>query len=295
MARKPLLTIGTSTYNRAHTLPRLYRSLLAQTSYDFCWLIVDDGSTDETENLVAAFIEENKISIQYIKKERNEGLSRGQNTCALFAKTDLLWVVDSDDWLFPDAVQKIAEIWKAAKDECVGIIAPYVDEAGEMLGSWFPPVSFMTVWEKLFEYKHLFDSAHIDRTSLRRKYLMEVAEGEKYISETVSYFRIDEVGKRAVLQSPVAHHPYLEEGMSKSGFRVLRENPESDRKAKKMRLKYAKGLLFRLRILLTYDVDAVLAKKVSIGINDLEHACEKFAGIVLLPVALVLAKTYFQR
>ena len=108
MNNKPLITIGTSTYNRADTLPKLYQSLFDQTSSDFCWLIVDDGSTDDTESLVATFIEENKIPIQYIKKAKNQGLSRGQNSCALAAETDLLWIVDSDDWLFPDAVQKIA-------------------------------------------------------------------------------------------------------------------------------------------------------------------------------------------
>ncbi len=295
MNNKPLITIGTSTYNRADTLPKLYQSLLDQTSSDFCWLIVDDGSTDDTESLVATFIEENKIPIQYIKKAKNQGLSRGQNSCALAAETDLLWIVDSDDWLFPDAVQKIAETWKATKDECVGIIAPYVNEDGNILGNWFPSVSFMTVWEKLFKYEHLFDSAHIDYTPLRKKYLMEVAEGEKYISETVSYFRLDEVGKRAVIQSPVAYHCYLEGGMSKSGFSVLRENPKSDMTSKKLRLKYAKGLPFKLRILLTYDVAAVLAKKVSFGIKDLEKKGEKFAAVLLLPVAFVLAKTYFQK
>lgn len=295
MDRKPLLTIGTSTYNRAHTLPRLYESLLSQTSKDFCWIIVDDGSSDKTEELVRGYIEEQKIPIRYIKKQHNEGLSRGQNTCALAAETELLWIVDSDDWLFPDAVQKIVDTWHETSEKCVGILAPYANEEGKMLGGWFPSVKSMTVWEKLFKYKHLFDSAHIDYVPFRKKFLMDVADGEKYISETVSYFRIDELGERAVLDSLVAFHPYLEGGMSKSGFSILRDNPKSDMISKKLRLRYAKGILFKTRILLTYVAAAVLADNSIGGINDLDRRSERFAAYLLLPLAFLLAITYFQK
>ena len=69
----PYITVFTPTYNRAYTLRRLYESLRKQTQYDFEWLIVDDGSTDNTESLVQEFIRENSLfNIRYVKKE-NEG------------------------------------------------------------------------------------------------------------------------------------------------------------------------------------------------------------------------------
>lgn len=73
--QKPYITVFTPTYNRAYTLQRLYESLRKQTQYDFEWLIVDDGSTDNTESLVQEFIRENSLfNIRYVKKE-NEGTS----------------------------------------------------------------------------------------------------------------------------------------------------------------------------------------------------------------------------
>ena len=89
MSSAPTLCIFTPTYNRAYILGVLYETLLAQTNGDFMWLIVDDGSTDDTESLVRSWIEENRIRIDYMKKD-NGGKPRAINTgvercpCPLF-------------------------------------------------------------------------------------------------------------------------------------------------------------------------------------------------------------------
>ena len=105
------LTVFTPTYNRAHTLERTYRSLCSQTCRDFEWLVVDDGSTDGTDSLVAGFIAENIIPVRYIYKE-NGGLYTGYNTAYANITSELCCCVDSDDFMPDDAVETIIATWR---------------------------------------------------------------------------------------------------------------------------------------------------------------------------------------
>ena len=89
----PTLCVFTPTYNRAYILPALYESLLAQTSTDFQWMIVDDGSTDDTESLVQGWIAEGRLSIDYVKQE-NGGKPRATNTGVARCRSELFFVVD---------------------------------------------------------------------------------------------------------------------------------------------------------------------------------------------------------
>lgn len=98
------LTVFTPTYNRAHTLGRTYESLLRQTDQDFEWLVIDDGSTDNTRRLVQGWIAEDKIPIRYIHKE-NGGLYTGYNTAYANIETELCVCIDSDDYMPDDAVE----------------------------------------------------------------------------------------------------------------------------------------------------------------------------------------------
>ena len=107
----PLLTVFTPAYNRAHLLPRLYAALLRQTSQDFCWLIIDDGSVDNTRDLVAGWIAEGKISISYHYKE-NGGMHTAHNAAYELITTELNTCIDSDDWMPDDAVAKIVGHWR---------------------------------------------------------------------------------------------------------------------------------------------------------------------------------------
>ena len=104
MTNKPL-TIFTPAYNRAHTLPRTYASLLAQKSRDFVWLIIDDGSTDGTEDLVRGWMNsDNGFEIRYIRKE-NGGMHTAHNTAYENIDTELNVCIDSDDALAENAVE----------------------------------------------------------------------------------------------------------------------------------------------------------------------------------------------
>ena len=119
-----LVTVFTPTYNRAYTLERLYNSLVEQTNNSFVWLIVDDGSTDNTAQLVNKFIAENKINIQYHCQE-NAGKSQAHNKGVALCETELFVCVDSDDYLAPNAIERVTHHWNYAKslENCIGIFA----------------------------------------------------------------------------------------------------------------------------------------------------------------------------
>ena len=116
-----MLTIFTPTYNRRHILPRLYDSLCAQTSKDFVWLVVDDGSTDQTFELFEEWQKEKKINISFYQ-QKNQGKSVAMNKGINECKTKLFTCVDSDDYLVNEAVNSILDTWMHCHPYSIGIL-----------------------------------------------------------------------------------------------------------------------------------------------------------------------------
>ena len=120
MSDTPILSIITPTYNRGHLLQRCYDSLSAQTRKDFEWIIVDDGSTDNTEEIVSSF--DSDYDIVYIKKE-NGGKHTALNTSHPYVHGKYVMILDSDDYLIPEAVEKIVKGWiDFEENEAIGIV-----------------------------------------------------------------------------------------------------------------------------------------------------------------------------
>ena len=118
-----MITVLTPTYNRAATLPRLYESLKGQESYDFEWIVVDDGSIDHTRELVSSWIHDKAgFPIKYLRKE-NGGKHRALNYAMPYVKTAYTFIVDSDDYITSDAIKKISGWIKTieGKDEFGGV------------------------------------------------------------------------------------------------------------------------------------------------------------------------------
>lgn len=110
------LTILTPTYHRANMLPYLYNSLLTQTSRDFEWLIVDDGSTDDTETIVQQWIADNAMAVRYLYK-KNGGKHTALNAGIQTICSELTFIVDSDDCVTDDAVESILKIHKKYRSQ----------------------------------------------------------------------------------------------------------------------------------------------------------------------------------
>ena len=136
---KPFLTVFTPAYNRDYTLPRTYEYMRMQKNTDFIWLIVDDGSSDNTAELVKQWqSEDNGFEIRYVYKE-NGGMHTGHNTAYAMCDTELNVCIDSDDALSPNAVQIIYDAWQEVKDQgYAGLLGLDAEFNGNVLGPRFP-------------------------------------------------------------------------------------------------------------------------------------------------------------
>ena len=166
-----VLTVFTPAYNRAHTLPRTYESLLSQDCRDFVWLIVDDGSADNTAELVRSWQErDNGFEIRYIYKE-NGGMHTAHNTAYAHIDTELNTCIDSDDCLAENAVEKILQKWEQVKHKgYAGIIALDADMDGKVIGKGFPEGLAETTLTGYYAAGGAGDKKLIYRTDVMKKY-----------------------------------------------------------------------------------------------------------------------------
>lgn len=193
-----LITVFTPTYNRRELLTRAYNSLLNQTSKNFCWLIVDDGSEDDTSAFVRQWMKDEKIAIQYIYCE-NGGKMRAHNIGVAHAATTLFFCLDSDDYLVENAIELIAESWEdilrcglTDKNKVAGVVAHKGKSPLDTLsGSQFPDVDFSTL-RGLYQRGFKGETTLIFRTDILKSYLFPEISGEKYVPEDYIYDKIDE-------------------------------------------------------------------------------------------------------
>jgi glycosyltransferase involved in cell wall biosynthesis len=234
------LTVFTPTYNRAYCLHQLYESLVRQTSQDFIWLIIDDGSSDNTKELVDSWINENKIEIQYQYKE-NGGMHTGHNLAYDLIETELNVCIDSDDYMTDDAVEKILTFWKENGNEnCGGIYALDIDKKGVITGEKFPDdlKSFKGWGCKVIIYgdhnekrvKITGDKKFISVTEKLKRYPpIPVFENEKYYSLYYKQYFIERDYTILILNEPVCIVEYLADGSSLNMYGQYIKNPKGFR------------------------------------------------------------------
>ena len=224
----PRLTVFTPTYNRVHTLPRTYASLSRQDCKDFVWLIIDDGSTDDTRALVKAWqTQEHSFEIRYLYKE-NGGMHTAHNAAYEVIDTELNVCIDSDDCLAPGAVRKILAKWDSVqKDKYAGIIGLDADLQGNLIGTGFPAGMIETTLSGYYAAGGSGDKKLVYRTDVMRQYPpYPVFEGEKYVALAYKYRLIDQDYKLAVLNEVLCNVEYQQDGSSNTMWRQYLNNPK---------------------------------------------------------------------
>ena len=221
------ITVFTPTYNRAYIIERLYKSLCSQTYYDFEWLVVDDGSIDNTEELFLDWQQEDKkFPIRYYKKE-NGGKCRAINYALDLAQGELFFTVDSDDYLTEDALEKLIH-W----EEQLPKGQRYCGVAGNLGTSEKETVN------RLFDGGY-FEGTLLDRyhavngeraiaiyTEIHKKYRYPEFDGEKFMTEAVVWNRIANDGYKMRFYNDIIWiYEYREDGLTKSGNKLFLNNP----------------------------------------------------------------------
>lgn len=259
---KPTLTIFTPTFNRAFTLHQCYESLKRQTSKDFTWLIIDDGSTDRTNELVESWKMENVISIRYHYQE-NQGMHGAHNTAYELIETELNVCIDSDDYMPDDAVEKIISFWNThGEKKFVGMVGLDAAFNGNLIGSEMPSdIKFSTLSDLYRKYNVKGDKKLVYRTELTRKVSpYPIFEGEKYCPLAYKYILIDQEGPLLLMNTILCHVEYLNDGSSMNMINQYKTNPRGFSFYRVITMKYATSFKERFRASIHYVSSSIMIK-----------------------------------
>lgn len=224
-----MLTITTPTYNRAHTLGNCYKSLLKQSCKEFTWMIIDDGSTDDTEKLVKGWIEEKQIKIRYYKK------TNGGKASALNMGIDLLdslYVVclDSDDYFTDNSVeQALRELEEVKNDNAIcGILALRSHEDGSVLGGKEIPKSYKTVRaeELLIDQDLRTEFICFYKTSVLKNFRFPEYKGERFVPPSWMMFAITREYRYKVSHNRYCICEYMSDGLTNNKKSIIIKNPK---------------------------------------------------------------------
>lgn len=205
------LTIFTPTYNRAYILPKLYESLCKESTESFIWLIVDDGSTDNTQQIVERWQSEGKVEIVY-HRQPNGGKMRAHNKGVQLCTTPLFFCIDSDDQIALGAVEKILEAHQVLiDDEFLSGIAAKRLIINRISPQNFPNIKRSTL-HRIYKTGFKGDTSLVFKTSVLREYPFPEIEGEKFVTEGYVYDQIDQKYELLILNEFLMRCEYQEDG-----------------------------------------------------------------------------------
>jgi glycosyltransferase involved in cell wall biosynthesis len=280
-----ILTVFTPTYNRGYILHRCYESLKNQTSKQFVWIIVDDGSTDNTYEIVNEWIKEGEIEIRYYQKP-NGGKSSAHNMGVDQTTTHLFVCVDSDDYLTDDAIMKVIEFWNENNDnKAAGVVALKGDIIGNPLGTCLPKeVVRSTLYDLYNRHGHKGDAMLIYRSEILKQYPFPQIDGEKFVPEAYLYDQVDANYDLLLLNEVLYKCEYLQDGYTHSFKKVILQNPKGYSLFYAHRMTIAHNFYLKYRSAALYILGNLLAG----NLNVLKHAPRKFMTIAAFPAGLLI-------
>lgn len=284
------LTVFTPAYNRADLLPRCFESMKRQTNQNFIWMIIDDGSTDNTRQLVEGWLAQPlNFPIEYYYKE-NGGLHTTYNEAISHINTELCVCIDSDDFMPDDAVEKILSFWEAnGSDRVAGIVGLDFDLEGNVIGDPLPERATVNLIDLLIGKYDLNngDRTNVVRTELYKKYApMKVFPGEKNFNPHYLHLQISMEYDFLVLNENLRFVEYQPGGMSDSMYRQYRNSPKSFAEIRKLYLSFPNASLwFRLRQCIHYVSSSIIGKNRSF----LKESPAMLLTVLAMPFGAALA------
>lgn len=288
MSYKYLVTIFTPTYNRARLLKRLYESLKEQSDKDFEWVIVDDGSKDNTKEIVESFKKEDIIPIKYLKKE-NEGKHIAINVGCDMAEGELFFIVDSDDYIPKDSIEQVKKDWEKYRENksIAGLVYLKAWENGNLMGRKFEKDEFISNHVKEYNKGGVWgEKLKILRTEIFRKNKFPKYENEKYVGEHVLWIEVSRKYDLVYINKVLYIAEYLEDGLTMAGRKLRIENPLGGIKGAQVLMQKDMCLKLRIKNNLLYLAYSFFAKKSFKEIY--KGAVEKFLLTFELPFGYLL-------
>lgn len=284
-------TIFTPTYNRAQTLQKLYLSLLNQTFKDFEWIIVDDGSSDNTRELIEEFKNNSTIAIRYYYQE-NSGKHIAQNKAVEESNSILFLPLDSDDTIVPNALEFIWEKWNSISDDekryYSGIGVCCIDDKGCIIGAPYPKDGLISNdLEVCFIYKIYGEKWGCIRTDIMREFPNPIVKGH-FFDESVIWFQIAKKYKKLYYNFGARIYVIGQDSVQKHSFFNI-ANAESISMAMLLYInhfwkwykKYNKKALIKLPLKLVKS-STECGKKIVFGKNSIIKQCTPFLAKVII-------------
>lgn len=285
-----LVTVFTPTYNRKESLKICYSALLKQSSQNFKWQIIDDGSTDETESLVKNWIDEGLLDIEFIRK-KNGGKASAINI-SLEKSSTLLWLcLDSDDYLLPNAIEIIEKNYKSIEhnDDICGMFSLRANPDGSPMQNISIPKKLKLSTQNNIRYKLSIppEYLHVFKTEIIRKYPYPIIEGEKYIPLSYIYDQLDEKYKYLIIHDSIMVCEYQLDGITNNKINLIKKNPIGYSLYKEQLIKLAPSYLLKIKSCITYISSSLLSRK-----NPFRISSYKLLVFLCFPLGLI---DYFVR
>ena len=268
-----MITVFTPTYNRGNLLNRLYQSLCKQKNKEFEWIIVDDGSTDETSSVIKMIQDKHaceNFPIHYYKKE-NGGKHTAVNMGVQKANGELFFIADSDDILPSEALQVVAEVWEQTKyDNSIGGICGFDGDIndGSIIGTGFPKEVYLlnielsnhinigyidaTTRDVRFKLKVDGDMKEVFRTSVLREFPFPEINGERFCPEVLVWNRIASKYKLRHINKIIYLVEYQQDGITSAITRSRMNSPIASTMTYAEMLDYNISLKWKIRSAINY-------------------------------------------
>lgn len=224
------ISILTATYNRANYLGKLYQSIVdnIDSSYDIEWLIMDDGSTDNTEAVCEKFVDKNNLNVRYFKQE-NQGKMQAINNLAKYVSGDLWIECDSDDYFVKNALKIIAKKSTILQENknLYALIFLKNENSNKLSGNKFPfEDADTTMFDLYFKHDVTGEKVIVFDSEIRKKYQYIIEDGEKFCTEARMYHKMDLEYKVRCYNFVVVEGEYQADGYTKNIQKVFLESPK---------------------------------------------------------------------
>ena len=225
----PYFTVFTPTFNRAYALHGVYESLLNQTYNDFEWIIVDDGSTDETHKLVESWINDDILTIKYFKQE-NQGKHVAHNLGVDNASGYLFLIFDSDDQCIPEALEMFKYYWEDIPVKKRPMFSTLtflcMDKNNKVIGRQFPKmVNDVQDFNEQQSMRSNGDKWGVNVTTLMKEYKFPTFDGEKFIPEGIVWNRLSVKYSARFVNKPIKIVEYLNDGLTSNSSNIRLNSP----------------------------------------------------------------------
>ncbi len=295
-----LISVFTPTYNREKTLPRVFKSLMVQSFKAFEWIIIDDGSTDQTERLVKSFYKTADFPIKYYKQE-NQGKHIAQNKAVDLSRGELFLPLDSDDTITLDALEVIWKSWQSIPNESrakfSGVACHCMDQFGNRIGTAWPQSPLISNdLEIHFKYHVTGEKWGAIRVDVMKQYKNAEVKGH-FLDESTVWFRIAQRYKKLYIDRCLRIYEIGQDSVQKRTRKSELTNAESKLYANMIYvneffewyIKYDfRGLVKRSLKVVYYA--SLLGRKILFNngiIQQVEPGCCKLIVLVASPYALV--------